>query len=75
VSRPLVAITNNEVVENGEYASGLVDDYYGILQKILEYMFGGPKELKVIFFECDWFDPVNGRRVDDFGMMEVKNES
>jgi hypothetical protein len=40
--------------------------------KILEYTFSGTKELKVVFFECDWFDPVNGIKVDDFGMVEVK---
>jgi hypothetical protein len=38
-------------------------------------MFGGAKELKVVFFECDWFNPVNIIRVDDFGMVEVKHES
>jgi hypothetical protein len=45
-----------------------------MLQKIIEYTFGGSKELKIIFFECDWFDPVNGTRVDNFGMVEVKHE-
>jgi hypothetical protein len=43
-------------------------------KKIIEYTFGGTKELKVVFFECDWFDPVNDTRVDDFGMVEVKHE-
>jgi hypothetical protein len=38
-------------------------------------MFGGAKELKVVFFECDWFDPVNDTRVDDFCMVEVNHES
>jgi hypothetical protein len=28
-----------------------------------------------VFFQCDWFDPVNDTRVDDFGMVEVKHES
>jgi hypothetical protein len=42
---------------------------------VLQYTFGGIKELKVVFFECDWFDPVNSTRVDDFGMAEVKHES
>jgi hypothetical protein len=28
-----------------------------------------------VFFECDWFDPVNDTRVNDFGMVEVKHES
>jgi hypothetical protein len=34
-----------------------------------------PKSSKLYFFECDWFDPVNGTRVDGFGMVEVKHES
>jgi hypothetical protein len=74
-SCPLAATTNNGVVANGEDASGLPTDYNGVLQKIIEYMFGGTKELKVVFFECDWFDPINGTRVDDFGMVEVKQKS
>jgi hypothetical protein len=74
-SHPLAATTNSRVVTKSEDASGLAADYYGILQKILEYMFGGAKELKVVFFQCHWFDPVNDTRVDDFGMVEVKHES
>jgi hypothetical protein len=52
VSHPLAA-TTNRVVANSEDASRLATDYYGILQKIIEYTFGGAKELKVVFFECD----------------------
>jgi hypothetical protein len=52
-SRPLAAITNNGVVARGEDASGVTADYYDILQKIIEYTFGGAKELKV-FFQCDY---------------------
>jgi hypothetical protein len=74
-SHPLAATTNSRVVARGKDASGVTADYYGVLQKILEYMFGGAKELNVVFFQCDWFDPVNGTRVDDFGMVEVKRES
>jgi hypothetical protein len=50
---PLATTTNNEVVANGEDVRGLAADYYGILQKIIEYTFGGAKEMKVMFFECD----------------------
>jgi hypothetical protein len=50
VSRPLAATTNSGVVANGEDASGLAVDYYGVLQKIIAYMFGGANELKVVFF-------------------------
>jgi hypothetical protein len=74
-SRPLAATTNSWVVAHGENASGVTPNYYGVLQKIIEYTFGGAKELKVVFFQCDWFDPVNGTRVDDFGMVEMKHES
>jgi hypothetical protein len=52
-TRPLAATKNNGVVANGEDASELAADYYGILQKIIEYTFGGAIELKVVFFECD----------------------
>jgi hypothetical protein len=48
-SRPLAATTNSRVVARGEDASGVTADYYGVLQKILEYMFGGAKELNVVF--------------------------
>jgi hypothetical protein len=49
-SHPLAATTNNIVVTSGEDATGHVIDYYGILQNIVEYTFGGAKELKVVFF-------------------------
>jgi hypothetical protein len=49
-SHPLASITNNGVVANGEDASRLTVDYYGVLQKIIEYTFDGNKELKVVFF-------------------------
>jgi hypothetical protein len=32
----------------------------GSLTKILEFSFAGNKELKVVFFDCDWFDNYNG---------------
>jgi hypothetical protein len=52
-SHPLAATINNRVVEHGEDDSGITVDYYGILQKIIEYTVGGAKELKVVFFQCD----------------------
>jgi hypothetical protein len=74
-SCPFAATTNSGVVANSEDASRLAADYYGVLQKIIEYTFGSNKELKVEFFECDWFNPLNGTKVYDFGMVEVKHES
>jgi hypothetical protein len=74
-SHSLAATTNSGVVTSGENATGQVTDYYDILQNIVEYTFGGAKELRVVFFQCDWFDPINDTIVDDFGMVDVKYES
>jgi hypothetical protein len=41
VSRPLAATTNNRFVTSGKDATGHVTNYYGILQNIIEYTFGG----------------------------------
>jgi hypothetical protein len=49
-SHPLVATCNSGVVTSGEDASRVTVDYYGVLQKIIEYTFGGTKERKVVFF-------------------------
>jgi hypothetical protein len=43
--------TNDGVVTSGEDAIGHVADYYAIFQNIVEYMFDGAKELKVVFFQ------------------------
>jgi hypothetical protein len=43
VSHPLTATTNSGVVANDKDGSGLVADYYGILQKFIKYTFGGTK--------------------------------
>jgi hypothetical protein len=75
VSHPLAATTNNGVVISGKDATGHITDYYGILQNIVEYTFGGTKELRVVFFQCNWFDPINDTRVDDFSMVEDKHKS
>jgi hypothetical protein len=72
-SHPLAPTSSNGVVASATDASGHVIDYYGILQKIIEYMFGGAKELKVVVFYCHWFDPIPSTRVDNFGMVDVKH--
>jgi hypothetical protein len=54
-------------------AQGHETNYYGIIQDILEFSFAGNKKLKVVFFFCDWFDPVNGVRKNKYGMVEVKH--
>jgi hypothetical protein len=65
-SHPLEATTNSGAVTSGEDATDHVTDYYDILQNIVEYTFNGAKELRVVFFQYDCFDPINDTRVDDF---------
>ena len=74
-SRPLAATVNSGVATSSVDGNGNIKDYYGVLQKIIEYTWGGEKELKLVFFDCEWFDPVDGTRMDEFGMVEVKHTS
>jgi hypothetical protein len=52
---------------------GRETNYYGIINKILEFSFAGNKELKVVFFDCDWFDNNNKTQQNQFSMVEVKH--
>jgi len=72
-SRPLAATVNSGVMSRAISAQGHETNYYGIIQDILEFSFAGNKKLKVVFFFCDWFDPVNGVRKNKYGMVEVKH--
>jgi hypothetical protein len=74
-SRPLAATTNNGVVASAYSVDGQLDDYYDILQDITEYTFGGHKPLRLVTFDCIWFDPQADMRVDELGMVEVKHAS
>jgi hypothetical protein len=56
---PLVATTNTRVVTRAIYAEAQETNYYEIINKILEFTFARNKELKVVFFDCDWFDNNN----------------
>jgi hypothetical protein len=54
-------------------AEGRETNYYGIINKIFEFSFARNKELKVVFFDCDWFDSKNITRQNQFGMVVVKH--
>jgi hypothetical protein len=51
--------TNSGVVMRAIDVEGHKTNYYWIINKILEFSFAGNKELKVVFFDCDWFDSNN----------------
>jgi hypothetical protein len=51
--RPLAPTTNSGVVRRAIDADGCETNYYGIINKILEFSFVGNKELQLVFFDCD----------------------
>jgi hypothetical protein len=72
-SHPLADTTNTRVVMRVIDADGHKSKYYGVIKNIIEYRVAGNKNLKTMFFDCDWFDPYHGTRENDFGMIEVKH--
>jgi hypothetical protein len=72
-SRPLAATTNTGVVMRAIDADSYESKYYGVIKNIIEYSFAGNKNMKTVFFDCDWFDPYHGTRENNFGMVEVKH--
>jgi hypothetical protein len=68
-SRPLAATCNTGVVSFTRDASQNIVNYYGVIQDILEFTFAGNKDLKLVFFKCDWFDPIRGTRENRVGMV------
>ena len=61
-AQPLAATINSRVVTRVVDDEGKVTNYYGVIKDILEYMFFGDKQLKVVFFDCDLFSPNNAMR-------------
>jgi hypothetical protein len=70
---PLTTTTNSGAMMRAIDVEGRETNYYGISNKILEFSFTGNKELKVVFFDCDWFDSNNETRQNQFDMVEVKH--
>jgi hypothetical protein len=68
----MAATTDTWVVTRAVDEKGHKSKYYGIITNIIKYNFAGNKTLKIVFFDCDWFDPNHGTRENEFGMVEVK---
>jgi hypothetical protein len=71
-AHPLAATTNSRVVTRAVDDEGKVTNYYGVINDILEYKLFGDKQLKMVFFDFDWFTP-NTMRENQYGMVEVKH--
>jgi hypothetical protein len=65
--------TNSGVVTRAIDVESRETNYYGIINKIIEFSFARNNEVKVAFFDCDWFDSNNGTWQNQFGILEVKH--
>jgi hypothetical protein len=72
-SHPLAVTTNTGVVTRVVDVNGHESKYYGVIKNIIKHMFARNKNLKIVFFGCDWFDPYHGTQENNFGMVEVKH--
>jgi hypothetical protein len=52
----VAATTNTGVVTRVVDVEGHVSKYYGIIKNIIECNFTMNKNLKTVFFDCDWFE-------------------
>jgi hypothetical protein len=73
-AHPLATTCNIGVVVRTVDDEGLETNYFGVIKDILELTLGGDKDLRVVFFYCDWFDPTRGTRVNKYSMVEIKHK-
>jgi hypothetical protein len=71
---PLAATCNTGVIGRAVDDERWETNYYGVIKDILKLTFGGDKDLRVVFFYCDWFDPTRGTQENQYGMVETKHE-
>jgi hypothetical protein len=57
---PRAARVNSGFVTRAIDKQGQEINNYGIIQQILKFSFVANKELKVVFFVCNWFDSIHG---------------
>ena len=51
------------------------DDFYGLLNEIIEIKYHGPLMLRVVLFKCTWFDPVKGMKVHTkFNLIKINHK-
>ncbi|XP_058775568.1 uncharacterized protein LOC131649832 [Vicia villosa] len=68
-----MSTTNHNVCVRGGQFDSLENDYYGVLNDIVELEYTGHPTKKVVLFQCDWFDPSSqGTKMDNYGNVEIK---
>jgi hypothetical protein len=71
------ATTNSVVVTTASASDGSIREYFSVIQNIVELKFEGSKDLRVVFFYCDWFNNKLGSGVKHnkkLGLVEVNHK-
>ena len=68
------ATMNSGVCVQSSNGSSAKDDFYGLLDEIIEIEYPGPF-IRVVLFKCTWFDPVKGMKVHTkFNLVEINHK-
>ena len=69
------ATMNSGVSVQSSNDGNLKDDFYGLLDEIIEIEYPGPLMMRVVLFKCTWFDPVKGIKVHiKFNLVEINHK-
>jgi hypothetical protein len=74
---PHAATTNSGVVTTASASDGFITEYFGVIQNIVELKFESSKDLRFVFFYCDWFNNKLGSGVKHnkkLGLVEVNHK-
>jgi hypothetical protein len=74
-TRPQAATINSGVMTRAINEQEQKIKYYGLIQQILEFSFMGDKELKVVFFVCNWFHSIHEIRHNKYVIVEIKHNA
>jgi hypothetical protein len=74
-ARPRSATFNSGVMTKAINEQKQEINYYVIIQHFLEFSFAGDKELKLVFFVCNWFDSIHEIRDNKYDMVEIKHNA
>ncbi|XP_039138739.1 uncharacterized protein LOC120276064 [Dioscorea cayenensis subsp. rotundata] len=58
------ATMNSGICVQGSNVEEICTDFYGLLQDVVQLEYHGNRWNRVVLFECTWFDPINGTKVN-----------
>ena len=65
---------NSGVCVRSSNNGSIKDDFYGLLDEIIEIEYPGA-DLRVVLFKCTWFDPIKGMKVHPkYNLIEINHK-